>query len=58
MTALKNRVYAFLAQQKEAVRETVARETNIFSAKGQKVRLLTIIYKVWKEQRNYIPYRR
>ena len=39
MTALKNRVYAFLAQQKEAVRETVARETNIFSAKGQKVLL-------------------
>ena len=39
MTALKNRVYAFLAQQKEEVRETVARETNIFSAKGQKVLL-------------------
>jgi len=37
MTALKNRVYAFLAQQKEEVREDVARETNIFSAKGQKV---------------------
>jgi len=39
MTALKNRVYAFLAQQKEAVRETVARETNIFSVKGQKALL-------------------
>jgi len=37
MTALKNRVHAFLAQQKEEVREEVARETNIFSAKGQKV---------------------
>jgi transposase len=36
-TALKNRVHAFLAQQKEEVREEVARETNIFSAKGQKV---------------------
>ncbi|MDW7759563.1 MAG: IS110 family transposase [Acidobacteriota bacterium] len=39
MTALKNRVYAFLAQQKEEVRGEVARETNIFSAKGQKVLL-------------------
>ena len=39
MTALKNRVYAFLAQQKEEVREEVARETNIFSAKSQKVLL-------------------
>jgi transposase len=39
MTALKNRVYAFLAQQKEEVREDVARETNIFSAKGQKALL-------------------
>jgi len=37
MTALKNRVHAFLAQQKEEVREEVARETNIFSAKGQKL---------------------
>jgi transposase len=36
MTALKNRVYALLAQQKEEVRQEVARETNIFSAKGQK----------------------
>jgi transposase len=39
MTALKNRVYALLAQQKEEVRQEVARETNIFSAKGQKVLL-------------------
>jgi transposase len=39
MTALKNRVYAFLAQQKEEVREEVARETNIFSVKGQKMLL-------------------
>jgi len=39
MTALKNRVHAFLAQQREDVREEVARETNIFSAKGQKVLL-------------------
>lgn len=38
-TALKNRVHAFLAQQREEVREEVARETNIFSAKGQKVLL-------------------
>jgi hypothetical protein len=38
-TALKNRVYAFLAQQREEVREEVARETNIFSEKGQKVLL-------------------
>jgi len=36
MTALKNRVHALLAQQKEEVRQEVARETNIFSAKGQK----------------------
>ena len=36
-TALKNRVYAFLAQQREDVRETIARETNLFSDKGQKV---------------------
>jgi transposase len=34
MTALKNRVHAFLAQQGEEVRET-----NIFSEKGQKVLL-------------------
>jgi transposase len=39
MTALKNRVHAFLAQQREDVREAVARETNIFSEKGQKVLL-------------------
>ena len=39
MTALKNRVYAFLAQQREEVREAVSRETNIFSEKGQKVLL-------------------
>jgi len=39
MTALKNRVYALLAQQKEEVRQEVARETNIFSAKGQKTLL-------------------
>ena len=39
MTALKNRVYAFLAQQREEIREVVARETNIFSEKGQKVLL-------------------
>jgi transposase len=37
MTALKNRVYALLAQQKEEIREAVATETNIFSEKGQKV---------------------
>jgi transposase len=37
MTALKNRVHAFLAQQKEEIREAVARETNVFSEKGQKV---------------------
>jgi len=36
MTALKNRVYAFLAQQREEVREEVARETNIFSERGRK----------------------
>jgi len=35
MTALKNRVHAFLAQE----REEVARETNIFSVKSQKVLL-------------------
>jgi transposase len=39
MTALKNRVCAFLAQQKEEVREEVARETNIFSLRGQKMLL-------------------
>jgi len=39
MTALKNRVHAFLAQQKEEVREEVARETNIFSVRGQKMLL-------------------
>jgi transposase len=39
MTALKNRVHAFLAQQKEEVRQEAARETNIFSVKGQKVLL-------------------
>lgn len=39
MTALKNRVYALLAQQKEEVRQEVARETNIFSVKGQKTLL-------------------
>jgi len=39
MTALKNRVHAFLAQQREEVREVVARETNIFSEKGQTVLL-------------------
>jgi len=39
MTALKNRVYALLAQQREEVRQEVARETNIFSAKGQKTLL-------------------
>jgi transposase len=39
MTALKNRVYALLAQQKEEVRQEVARETNLFSAKGQKTLL-------------------
>jgi hypothetical protein len=31
MTALKNRVHAFLAQQREEIREVVAGETNIFS---------------------------
>ena len=36
MTALKNRDHAFLAQQREEIREVVARETNIFSEKGQK----------------------
>jgi len=36
MTALKNRVYAFLSQQREELRETVAWESNLFSAKGQK----------------------
>lgn len=35
MTVLKNRVSAFLAQQKEGVREEVARETNIFSVIGR-----------------------
>jgi transposase len=39
MTALKNRVHAFLAQQKEEVRQEAARETNIFSVKGQKMLL-------------------
>jgi transposase len=39
MTALKNRVLAFLAQQREEVREEAARETNLFSEKGQKVLL-------------------
>jgi transposase len=39
MTALKNRVHAFIAQQREEVREEVARESNIFSEKGQKVLL-------------------
>jgi transposase len=39
MTALKNRVYALLAQQKEEVRQEVARETNIFSVKCQKTLL-------------------
>lgn len=39
MTALKNRVHAFLAQQREEVQGKVARETNIFSVKGQKVLL-------------------
>jgi transposase len=39
MTALKNRVYAFLSQQREEVREEVVRETNIFSERGQKVLL-------------------
>ena len=38
-TALKNRVYAFLAQQREEVREEVARETNIFSERGRKMLL-------------------
>lgn len=33
MTALKNRVYALLAQQKEEVRERLAQVTNIFSVK-------------------------
>ena len=32
MTALKNRVHAFLAQQREEIREVVAREINIFSS--------------------------
>jgi len=40
-TALKNRVHAFLAQQREEIREVMARETNIFSEKGQKVLLKT-----------------
>ena len=39
MTALKNRVHAFLAQQREEVREEVARETNIFSERGRKMLL-------------------
>lgn len=39
MTALKNRVHAFLAQQQEEVRQEAARETNIFSVKGQKMLL-------------------
>jgi hypothetical protein len=36
---LKNRVHAFLAQQREEVREEVARETNIFSERGRKMLL-------------------
>jgi len=39
MTALKNRVYAFLSQQREEIRQEVARESNVFSEKGQKVLL-------------------
>jgi transposase len=39
MTALKNRVHAFLAQQREEVREEVARETNIFSERGRRMLL-------------------
>ena len=39
MTALKNRVHAFLAQQREEVQGEVARESNIFSEKGQKILL-------------------
>ena len=39
MTALKNRVYAFLSQQREEVQEEAARKTNLFSDKGQKVLL-------------------
>jgi transposase len=39
MTALKNRILAFLSQQREEIREEVVRETNIFSDKGQKVLL-------------------
>ena len=56
MTALKNRVHAFLAQQREEIREVVARETNIFSEKGQKVLVGldlapsgTIIGKRWED---------
>ena len=37
MTALKNRVYALLAQQKEEVRERLAQVTNIFSVKGREM---------------------
>jgi transposase len=37
MTALKNRVYALLAQQKEEVRERLAKVTNIFSVKGREM---------------------
>jgi transposase len=37
MTALKNRVYALLAQQKEEVRERLAGVTNIFSAQGREM---------------------
>lgn len=39
MTAFKNRVHAFLAQQGEEVREEVAREANIFSKNGRKMLL-------------------
>ena len=38
-TALRNRVYVFLAQRREEVREKVARQSNIFSEKGQKILL-------------------
>ena len=36
MTAVKNRVYAFLAQQREEIRREVAREKNIFRRKGRR----------------------
>jgi transposase len=39
MTALKNRIHAFLALKREEIREVVARETDIFSEKGQKALL-------------------